>query len=119
METTRESIHAIKTFTPESLGADKKDAGGKPSRIKRYEVLDRLARLGAGLSPGQKNDFTWFKETWDQEMVLQHGENWASVFSGVVQTVLEDERTNAFSLFMNAETRRVFKDSWALHVPGS
>ena len=28
-------------------------------------MLDRLVRLGQGISPAQRNDFAWFKEAWD------------------------------------------------------
>ena len=82
-------------------------------------MLDRLARIKAGLSPGQKNDWQWFKESWDQEMVKDHGGNWAAFFSQWIQSVLDDERGNAFSVFVYNEMRRVFHDTAALHVPGS
>ena len=83
------------------------------------DVLDRLARIKAGLSAGQRNDWPWFKEAWDHEMVTQHGANWAALFAGWVQSVLDDERSNAFSLFVYNETCRVFKGIAALHVPGN
>ena len=118
MESTRACKHAIKTFTPEALGAGSHNAGGAKAKSRRYEVLDRLARLRAGLSPAQKNDWPWFKESWDQAMVVEHGKHWASQFSGWMQTILEDERSNAFSLFVYDETSRVFRDTAALHVPG-
>ena len=92
---------------------------GVPKPENFFEVLDRLARMKAGLSEGQKNDWPWFKESWDQAMVTQHGEKWASFFSAWVQTVLEDEHSNAFSLFVYKETCRVFHASAALHIPGS
>ena len=85
----------------------------------RFEVLDRLSRLKAGLSAGQKNDWPWFNVSWDAAMVTEHSGNWASVFAGWVQSVLEDERSAAFSLFVYNETRRVFHATAALHVPGS
>ena len=91
--------------------------GGKAKR-NRFEVLDRLARLNAGLSGGQKNDWQRFKDAWDLQMVGQYKADWASVFSGWVQGVLEDERSNAFSLFVYNETCRVFHAIAALHVPG-
>jgi hypothetical protein len=119
MERTREATHAIKTFTLDALGAGIANAGGAKARNKRYEVLDRLSRMNAGLSAGQRNDWLWFKEAWDQQMVADHGANWAATFSGWVQGVLNDTRSNAFSVFMYTETSRVFSDSSALHVPGS
>ena len=81
-------------------------------------MLDRLAHLNVGLSAAQRNDWPWFKDAWDHEMVSQHGANWASVFAGWVQNVLNDERSNAFSEFVYNETRRVFQGVVALHVPG-
>ena len=73
MEGLRACKHAIKTFTLAALGEGSSNAGGAASRNRRFEVLDPLARLHAGLSPRQKNDWLWFKESWDQEMVRQHG----------------------------------------------
>ena len=110
--------HAIKSFTPAALGEGSANAGGAKAKKNRFEVLDRLARLGAGLSAGQKNDWPWFKESWDGAMVAQHGANWRSVFAGWVQSVLDDKRSTAFSLFVYNETLRVFHASAALHVPG-
>ena len=119
MENIRETKHAIKTFTPDALGQGRQNAGGAKGKGRRFEVLDRLARLKAGLSPGQKNDWQWFKESWGQAMVREHQDNWGSLFAGWVQTVLNDNRSNAFSLLVYNGTCRVFKDTAALHVPGS
>jgi hypothetical protein len=110
--------HAIKTFTLDALGDGEKNAGGVKAKKCRLEVLDRLARFRAGLSVGQKNDFPWFKENWDQAMVTAHGKEWAKLFSAWVQGVLNDERSNAFSLFVFNESQRVFNGTSALHVPG-
>jgi len=118
MESIRATTHAVKTFTVDALGAGSPNAGGAKAKKNRYDVLDRLARLKAGLSAGQKNDWPWFKEAWDTEMVTQHGANWAALFSAWVQNVLEDKRSNAFSVFVHSETCRVFHGTAALHVPG-
>ena len=118
MEGVSACRHAIKTFTLEALGSGDGKAGGAKARKNRFEVLDRLARVRAGLSAGQKNDWPWFKEAWDKEMVKQHGANWASVFAKWMQSVLDDECSNAFSTFVYNETCRVFHGSAALHVPG-
>ena len=88
------------------------------ARKNRFEVLDRLARIRAGLSAGQKNDWPWFKDAWDKNMVKEHGADWAQVFSEWIQGVLDDERSNAFSIFVYSETCRVFKGAAALHNPG-
>jgi hypothetical protein len=118
LEGTRASAHAIKSFTLESLGKASHNAGGPKAKKNRMEVLDRLKRIRAGLSQGQKNDWEWFKNAWDKAMVDQHGSEWASLFSAWVQGVLDDERSNAFSLFVYNETRRIFGNVSALHVPG-
>lgn len=118
MESARSASHAIKTFTVDALGADSANAGGAKARKNRFEVLDRLARLKAGLSPGQKNDWQWFKNAWDEAMIAEHEQKWAALFSAWVQSVLNDERSNAFSLFVYNETRRVLSGTSALHVPG-
>ena len=119
MESIGACRHAIKTFTLDALGEGNDSAGGLKARKNRFEVLDRLARNGAGLSAGQKNDWSWFKEAWDKEMVKQQAANWASVFAKWMQNVLEDECSNAFSKFVYNETCRVFHATAALHVPGS
>ena len=100
------------------MGSGSANAGGAKAKRNRFGVLDRLARIGAGLSAGQKNDWPWFKEAWDKEMVTQHGAKWASLFATWMQNVLDDERSNAFSTFVYNETCRVFHGVAALHVPG-
>ena len=119
MESVSASRHALKTFTLEALGEGSTNAGGAKGKKKRHEVLDRLSRIRAGLSAGQKNDWQWFKEAWDKEMVKLHGAGWAKLFAAWMQKTLEDERSNAFSHFVYDETCRVFQNVAALHVPGS
>ena len=110
--------HAMKTFTLEGLGKGSETAGGPKGRKNRFEVLDRMARTRAGLSAGQKNDWAWFKEAWDKEMVKQHRAAWGETFAKWMQKVLEEEKGNAFSAFVYTETCRVFHGTAALHVPG-
>ena len=110
--------YAIKTFTPQALGQGARNAGGLKARKNRWDVMDRLARLGAGLSPGQRNDWAWFKDAWDAAMVEKHGPDWGNVFATKMQGVLEDDDSNAFSVFVYNETCSVFKGVMALHVPG-
>jgi hypothetical protein len=119
MESVRACKHSIKTFSLSALGQGTDNAGGKPGKKNRFEVLDRLARIRAGLSPGQAADWTWFKAAWDQEMVAQHGCDWAETFAKWMQTVLDDECSNAFSTFVYNETCRVFKNVAAIMVPGA
>ena len=118
MESTRACKQAINTFTLQALGAESANAGGKKAQKNRFEVLDRLSRHKVGLSPAQKNDFAWWKEAWDEAMVTEHRGNWAKIFAGWVQNVMDSKATNAFSKFMYDETCRVFHDSAALAVPG-
>ena len=117
-EAIKACMHAVKTYTLESLGDGTDNGGGAKGRNQRWEVLDRMARLKAGLSDGQKNDWAWFKDEWDKEMVTVHGGAWASTFASWMQKLLNDDDTAAFSKFMFSETRRVFKDLAALSVPG-
>ena len=117
-EGVSEARHHFKTFTMDELGAGSNTAGAAKGRKSRHLVLDRLSKIKAGLSPAQRNDFIWFKDAWDKEMVKQHGSNWAVLFSSWIQRILHDERSNAFSHFVFDETRRVFHDFVALHVPG-
>ena len=42
-----------------------------------------------------------------------HDKNWPLIFSGWVQGVLDDERSNAFYIFVRSETRRLFHDTVA------
>jgi hypothetical protein len=107
----------MKTYTVDALGKGSKNAGGAKGRDKRCEVLDRLARIGSGLSPGQKNDFVWFKDAWNTAMVEEHKELWAETFAQWMQVVLHAENSNAFSVFVYNETKRNFHSSAALHVP--
>ena len=109
--------HAMKTFTVESLGQGSSNGGGARGRTRRFEVLDRIARLGAGLSAPQKNDWVWFKDSWDLEMVREHAADWGSLFAGWMQAVLENKDSNAFSVFVHNETCRIFHASAALRVP--
>ena len=121
LEDALETKHAMKTFTPELLGQGQKRAGGARGHKARSDVLDRLASLGVGLSPGQRNDWAWFKTAWDAKMVNEHDQEWGSTFAGWMQQVL-DEMTqeggsNAFSTFVHRETLRCFSDQPALRIP--
>lgn len=116
-ENLQETRHAMKTFTVESLGQGSSTAGGAQGRKRRSEVLDRMSRLGSGFSPGQKNDFGWFKDSWDLAMVAQHKSLWGGMFAAWMQGVLVDEGSNAFSVFVYNESCRVFHGAAALHVP--
>ena len=119
-EVVLETKHAIKQYTLQDLGMGQNRVGGAAAKKNRLEVLDRLARLGQGLSPAQRNDFKWFKEAWDARMLQEHGDNWPELFMGWMQRLLgenEDGNGNAFSVFVHNETRRCFDGVSALRVP--
>ena len=102
IEDVLQAKHAIKTFSLEDLGKGRRRGGPAFARKRRWEVLDRLARLGQGLSAAQRNDFSWRKDEWDAKMLEQYGEKWPEVFAGWVQQLLEKNEAgagNAFSLF--------------------
>ena len=83
-------------------------------RDKRYAVLEKLSRLGQGLSNPQRVDFPWFKESWDRVMLESHGDQWGYLFAMQVQQILDNitaGTTNAFSVMMHKETVRL------LHTP--
>ena len=68
-----------------------------------------MARYGTGLSAEQKNDFSLFKERWEQAMLRQYGPEWPHRFTEMLQHVLNDLENgvpNAFSAFVHAETER-------------
>ena len=120
LEGVLESKHALKRYTPESLGQGKSRGGKVAEQKLRYEVLERIASLGTGLTPAQKNDWRWFRETWDAKMCSEHGADWGGIFSGWMQKILDDLSkgvSNAFSVFVHDETRRHFEDVPMLTVP--
>ena len=120
LETTLETKSAIKTFSLEDLGYGCSRGAGAVHKKRRCEVLDRLARLGQGLSAAQKNDFSWWKAAWDAQMLEHHGAEWPKMFAGWVQKIMNDHEAgvaNAFSLFVNTETRRCFDGAPALRIP--
>ena len=120
-ESLLEAQHSINNFSLDTLGQGKARSGGHAARKARWQVLDRFARLGSGLSPSQTNDFVWFKETWDVKMACEHGENWGGTFAAWLQKVLDGLRDgvfDAFSLFVYNETRRCILIVPMLSVPG-
>ena len=49
IESILETRHAMKRYSPEALGQGKARSGGVAARRLRYEVLDKMAKLGIGL----------------------------------------------------------------------
>ena len=113
LENLIETKHAMKSYTVESLS-------GPQSRKRRFEVLDRLARTGPGLTAEQKNDWSWFKAAWDQKMQAEHKGQWGETFATWVQHVLNEidaGHASAFSTFVYNETCRCFNTVPALTLP--
>ena len=110
----------MKAFSLSELGEGRRSCGGAAGAKARHHVLDRLARLGEGISPGQRNDFAWFKEAWDKKMLDEHGAGWPALFASWSQRLVEGhEQGNraAFSAFVHDETKRCFGHEVALVVP--
>ena len=117
LENLLESKQTVKRFPPSLLGEGRPKAGGAVARKHRFEVLERLARTGVGLSTAQKNDWVWFKEAWDERMAGEWGEHWGGTFAEWMQEVVnqvEAGTTNAMSQFVWNETTRNFDDMPAL-----
>ena len=121
LEQVREAAHAMKTVSPEMLGQGQKKAGGARAQKVRFEVLDRLAVAGVGLSPEQRNDWAWFRAAWDAKMVSEHDKEWPALFAAWIQQVLEElaseAGSNAFSRFVHSETLRCLSDQASLRLP--
>ena len=112
--------HAVTTFSLTDLGHGRSRGGGAAGRKRRLKVLDRLAHLGQGLSPAQRNDFSWWTDSWDAKLFGEHGDEWPRLFAEWVQKVLTDcegGSGHAFLLFVHIETRRCFGGEQALRVP--
>ena len=119
-EQIAEAHHVVTKYRLDFLGDGVRGCGGAPGRKRREEVLDRMAKLGTGLSPAQRNDWVWFKESWDRKMHAEHGDDWVQLFAGWVQEVLNkihDGTQNAFSQLVHNEALRCFGDDDGLHVP--
>ena len=74
--------------------------------------MDKLSKLGQGLSPAQRVDFGWFKEAWDAWGLAQYEAEWGEMFASIVQNILQRITagvTNAFSEHVYNETRRVLE----------
>ena len=115
------AMEEVKWYSLEMLGKGKKRGGTQQNQKARLEVLQRL-RKAAELSPEQTSQWEYFKTTWDREMAEAHEEDWAELFAELVQQVLNDlaeGRSNALSVFMHNETRRVLAETPALLVPGA
>ena len=116
-----EARHDVKQFSLQYLGDGDPNCGRAQGRKNRHEVLDRMSRLGTGLSPEQRNDWAGFKNEWDDRMLLEHGAGWVRVFASWLQKVLDEldsGTAHAFSAFVHSETRRRLDNQPGLRVPG-
>ena len=77
------ATEAMKTFSLDSMGGGKKNAGGKEGQKTRFEVLERV-RAVAALSAEQRNDWEYFKTTWDKLMAECHGADWPKLFAEIL-----------------------------------
>ena len=111
-----EDIYLTRSYSVEDLGEGKTtQQDRKKAKKNRMTVLDKLSRVGAGLSPEQMNDFTWFKESWDKANEELYGADWPAKFAEFMQGVHNSNDggvPNAFSVFMHAETQRCLS-----HIP--
>ena len=81
-----------KRYSPECLGQGILEgrAGGPAAKKTRLQVLDRLSKVGPGLSTEQRNDWVWFKTQWDVAMANEHKENWGGKFATMMQAVVDE-----------------------------
>ena len=119
-ELALEAKRAVTAFSLCELGEGRTRSGGAESKRSRARVLDRLVRLGHGISPAQRNDYVWLKDAWGCKMLAEHGDDWPPVFAGwaqrLVQAHEEGDRT-AVSKLMHDEPQRCFGEELALVVP--
>ena len=118
-ELALEAKRAVKAFSLYELGDGRTRSGGAEGKRNRAQVLDRLARLGQGISPAQRNDYAWLKDAWACKMLAEHGDAWPAVFAGWAQrleAVQAGDRA-AVSKFMHDEAQRCLRGALALVVP--
>ena len=115
----QETLVAVKTFTPAMLGAGLKGGGGKAHRLRRWDVLTRLAARGAEFSAQGQNDWEWFICAWDEKMCVEHGNTCGQIFAGQMQHLCEAlaaGEASAVADLMDSETQRKLQDVLALRV---
>ena len=72
------------------------------------EVMERL-RSVAALTPRQTADWEYFKTTWDKTMAAATEEDWAVMFSEMMQQIVNDltaGTTNALIICVHAQGNR-------------
>ena len=102
------------------LGQGRAKGGNKEHRQNRYDVLERVRRVG-NLTEDQKGQWEFFKTQWDAAQASAIGTNWGQVFAENLQEVLlkmMHGESDAFSKFVKKETDRVLGGKGALLAPG-
>ena len=61
-----------KAFSPEMLGHGKSNGGSKVNQRHRFEVLERVRRVG-NLTSAQNGQWEYFKTKWDAARALEEG----------------------------------------------
>ena len=105
--------HEVRQYDLKEFGEGSRNCGLEKFKKKRFEVLERLRRVGRGLSKGQVSEFQWFKENWDEKMVSEHAAEWPRLFAEQMQAILNEQEKNpaiaVFSHFVHKETQRCFE----------
>ena len=112
--------NSLRTFTVKCLGQGAEGANEfKKARANRFVVMDRLQKLGAGLSQAQRADFPWFKEAYDKAMFEQYDHLWPEQFMAMVQLIMdkiEQGTSNYFSMWVHSETKRLFSEENTIRI---
>ena len=113
-------MHEAEAFTPQMLGYGKSNGGTKDHRDARFKVLERARRIG-NLTVRQEGQWEFFKTSWDAAMCEAHGGDWGKVFAEFTQNIFLQmpTETDAFSTFVESESRRVLHSTGVLMAPGS
>ena len=102
-----------------SLGDGNKKGGNKEHRKNRSKVLEQVREVGE-LTPYQTFHWNFFKNAWDDAMMVFHKEQWGKVFAQLMQKVMDDllaGQTDALSVFVENEKIRVLSHVPALVIP--
>ena len=116
------ALTSQKAFSAEMLGQGRAKGGNKEHMLNRYEVLERVRRVGK-LTEDQKGQWDFFKTQWDAAQASEIGKGWGLLFGEYMQDVLLKilhGDSDAFSKFVKSETDRVLKGNGvlALVAPG-
>ena len=83
------------------------EAQQRKGTVLRFSTDLRAAVLPSALNNGMISNCG---KMWDDAMVEEHKGKWAETFAGWMQSIVASSETNAFSMFMHAETNRVLRD---------